>query len=269
MNFARSLGRRFDVESRVDPVTRHEDEVGAPALRTAGLMLVQQQRADTLSKRFNANKTRNGQLESQLAGVAATASLHAQDLIRGYRIDIWDSVSRRGNRCAGAPRAMSWAMARSASTWRPRKRAPCVSPPHAPATRPPTPISFTCTRRWCRGAAGALPRVRRDGPSHRRHGGQVARRRTKPRRRPESSSSRRLHRSRDRCRGCGLDVRTGSGRGRSTLRAIRSFRRPTTLATSNHRPMPARICATSPSRRRWSRCGPYQGASSGRWKANR
>ena len=95
MNFARSLGRRFDVELRVDPVTRHEDEVGAPSLRTAGLMLVQQQRADTLSKRFNSNKTRNGQLESQLAGGAATASLHAQDLIRGYRIDIWDSVSRR------------------------------------------------------------------------------------------------------------------------------------------------------------------------------
>ena len=95
MNFARSLGRRFDVESRVDPVTRHEDEVGAPALRTAGLMLVQHERADTLSKRFTSNKTRNGQLESQLAGGAATASLHAQDLIRGYRIDIWDSVSRR------------------------------------------------------------------------------------------------------------------------------------------------------------------------------
>lgn len=95
MNFARSMGRRFNVETRVDPVTRHEDEVGAPSLRTAGLMLVQTDRAGTLSSRFSSNKTRNGQLESQLAGGAATAKLHTQDLIRGYRIDIWDSVTLR------------------------------------------------------------------------------------------------------------------------------------------------------------------------------
>src|SRR5207302_1102562 len=41
MNFARSLHRRFDADARVDPVTRQEDEIGASALRTAGLMLVQ------------------------------------------------------------------------------------------------------------------------------------------------------------------------------------------------------------------------------------
>ena len=95
MNFARSLRRRFNVETRVDPVTRHEDEVGAPSLRTAGLMLVQQQRAGMLSSRFNSNNTRNGQLESQLSGAVGTVKLHAQDLIRGYRIDIWDSVAQR------------------------------------------------------------------------------------------------------------------------------------------------------------------------------
>jgi hypothetical protein len=95
MNFARSLGRRLDVETRVDPVTRHEDEIGAPSLRTAGLMLVQQQRADILSGRFDGNKTRNGQLESQLSGAAATVKLHAQDLVRGFRIDVWDSVTGR------------------------------------------------------------------------------------------------------------------------------------------------------------------------------
>ena len=58
-------------------------------------MLVQTDRAGMLSSRFSSNKTRNGQLESQLAGGAATAKLHTQDLIRGYHIDIWDSVTRR------------------------------------------------------------------------------------------------------------------------------------------------------------------------------
>ena len=33
INFARSLARRFDAEARVDPVTRHEDELGAPAMQ--------------------------------------------------------------------------------------------------------------------------------------------------------------------------------------------------------------------------------------------
>lgn len=95
MNFARSLRRRFNAESRVDPVTRHEDEAGAPALRTGGLTLVQRKRAGILSDRFKANKTRNATLESQLAGAGAAVKLHAQDLVRGYRIDIWDSVAAR------------------------------------------------------------------------------------------------------------------------------------------------------------------------------
>jgi hypothetical protein len=97
MNFARSLGRRFDVETRVDPVTRQEDEVGASSLRTGGLMLVQRQRADILSDRFTANKARNGKLESQLAGTPSTVPLYAQDIVRGYRIDIWDAVTGRWN----------------------------------------------------------------------------------------------------------------------------------------------------------------------------
>jgi hypothetical protein len=96
INFARSLHRRLDVEARVDPVTRHEDELGAPALRTGGLMLVHRSRAWTLSQRFEQNATRNTQLEAQFGNAeAAGPVLHAQDLVRGYRIDIWDSVTRR------------------------------------------------------------------------------------------------------------------------------------------------------------------------------
>jgi hypothetical protein len=95
MNFARSLMRRSDdVASRVDPVTRQEDEVGAASLRTAGLMLVQRARGDGLKNRFGGNKARNAQLEAQLGGAPASVSLHAQDIVRGWRIDIWDSVTR-------------------------------------------------------------------------------------------------------------------------------------------------------------------------------
>lgn len=93
MNFARSLDRRFDVEARVDSVTRHEDEMGAPALRTAGLMLVQRKRGTALAHRFTLNKGRNANLEGQFAGATNTVSLHAEDLVRGYRIDIWDSMT--------------------------------------------------------------------------------------------------------------------------------------------------------------------------------
>jgi hypothetical protein len=96
MNFARSLMRRSDdVASRVDPVTRQEDEVGAASLRTAGLMLVQRARGQGLKNRFDGNKARNAQLEAQLGGAPGSVSLHAQDLVRGWRIDIWDSVTRR------------------------------------------------------------------------------------------------------------------------------------------------------------------------------
>jgi hypothetical protein len=96
INFARSLFGRFDAEARVDPVTRHEDELGAPAIRTGGLMLVQRARAGTLSQRFEDNASRNTKLEAQFGSAAAPSPvLHAQDIVRGYRIDIWDSVTSR------------------------------------------------------------------------------------------------------------------------------------------------------------------------------
>src|SRR5207245_2900332 len=63
MNFARSIGRRFDVNRRVDPITRYEEGMGAPSLRSAGLMLVQRGRARWLASRFDSNKDRNSDLE--------------------------------------------------------------------------------------------------------------------------------------------------------------------------------------------------------------
>ena len=54
-------------------------------------MLVQHQRGIALSRRFDLSKTRNTSIEGQFAGAVNTVSLHAEDLVRGYRIDIWDS----------------------------------------------------------------------------------------------------------------------------------------------------------------------------------
>jgi hypothetical protein len=95
MNFARSLGRRGDVEERVDSITRHEEEIGAPSLRTGGLMLVHHNRRVFLKKRFDRNKSGNSNIESQFLGASNSVSLHAEDLVRGYRIDIWDSTTTK------------------------------------------------------------------------------------------------------------------------------------------------------------------------------
>jgi hypothetical protein len=98
MNFARSLGRRDDdsdqvrAEKRADSVTRIEDEAGAPSLRNAGLMLVHNDRATFLKNRFNDNKLHNQDIENQFQGAVNGTSLHAEDLVRGYHVDIWDSV---------------------------------------------------------------------------------------------------------------------------------------------------------------------------------
>ena len=92
-NFARSLGRRDAAESRVDPVTRQEDAIGAPSLRNAGLMLVQRDRWYFLKGRFLDNKSGNAAIESQFQGAGSGPTLHAEDVVRGYHIDIWESVS--------------------------------------------------------------------------------------------------------------------------------------------------------------------------------
>ncbi len=92
MNLARSLGRRFGGSGRVDSVSRHEHEMGVPALRSGGLTLVQTRRDLTLRARFVGNKARNSSIESQFGGASNDVVLHAEDIVRGYRIDIWDSV---------------------------------------------------------------------------------------------------------------------------------------------------------------------------------
>ncbi|MCT0208261.1 hypothetical protein KQ305_11180 [Synechococcus sp. CS-1332] len=90
MNFARTLAgyrsqKKGDSLLLQDDVSRQEKRAGAPALRTAGLMLVRKDRAQTLKGRLAAGK----QLQMDADG-PGFAELWAEDLVRGYRIDVWD-----------------------------------------------------------------------------------------------------------------------------------------------------------------------------------
>lgn len=94
MNFARSLRTHQEI-AQSDPahldedVSRKEKRAGAPALRTAGLMLVRKNRAASLKARMDQNLM-------QAAGAAAPApavALWGEDLVRGYRLDVWDAAT--------------------------------------------------------------------------------------------------------------------------------------------------------------------------------
>jgi hypothetical protein len=96
MNFARSIGRHARDDERVDTVTRREKQLGAPALRTAGLMLVHNDRRTMLQDRFAANAAKHLAAQDVFDGKAGAAApeLFAEDLLRGWRFDIWDAATR-------------------------------------------------------------------------------------------------------------------------------------------------------------------------------
>ena len=86
-NFARSLlTLRNSPDQQLDPVTKQKRDVGAPALRNAGLVLVHNRRADML---------KNSIARQAGFNAAPQPELSAEDIVRGYRIDIWDDVSKR------------------------------------------------------------------------------------------------------------------------------------------------------------------------------
>jgi hypothetical protein len=98
MNFARSLlTLRNNPDYQQDPVTQQEREIGAPALRNAGLMLVHDQRADMLAESIKRQSKFVDQSQKIRSGAAdpATLEMRTEDLVRGYRVDIWDDVSRQ------------------------------------------------------------------------------------------------------------------------------------------------------------------------------
>jgi len=98
-NFARSLlTLRGEPDYQLDPVTKQKRKLGAPALRNAGLVLVHNQRADMLKNtiarqgQFNAAAEK---IQQRVPNPPPPPPLFAEDLVRGYRIDIWDDVSKR------------------------------------------------------------------------------------------------------------------------------------------------------------------------------
>jgi hypothetical protein len=97
MNFARTLSRMDgQKEKQVDPVTKTEYEEGAPALRNAGMMLVHTDRGAMLKNSFDRQKTQNDLVQQLHGGATVTPpQLFAEDVVRGYRIDIWDSKTKR------------------------------------------------------------------------------------------------------------------------------------------------------------------------------
>jgi hypothetical protein len=104
MNFARSLMMLDGALSdhQIDPVTKKERELGAPSLRNAGLMLVHTKRGDlleaTISRQSKFNETASKRVEAikkvPAVPIPDPPEMFGQDLIRGYRIDIWDDVTR-------------------------------------------------------------------------------------------------------------------------------------------------------------------------------
>ncbi|HET9706603.1 MAG TPA: hypothetical protein VFP85_21330 [Vicinamibacterales bacterium] len=90
MNFARTLGlMKPSVHTQVDPVTKEERQVGAPSLRNAGLQLVHIKRASMLKNTFDRQQQFNA-----AAAAGQAPELFAEDVVRGYRIDIWDGSTK-------------------------------------------------------------------------------------------------------------------------------------------------------------------------------
>ena len=98
MNFARTLRHLVKVPMRqADAVTKFEKEAGAPALRNAGLMLVQRRRAGMLKGAFAGSLQKDVKLKAAIQNPAANPApeMWAEDLVRGWRVDVWDDKSTR------------------------------------------------------------------------------------------------------------------------------------------------------------------------------
>ena len=98
-NFARTLlSMRGVPEQQIDPVTRQKRDLGAPALRNAGLSLVHNRRAEGLENSIKRQSQFNkaaSTIQHGLPNPDPPPEMFAEDLVRGYRIDIWDDVSRK------------------------------------------------------------------------------------------------------------------------------------------------------------------------------
>jgi len=98
MNFARSLARQKAPGASLDPITKFEQQTGVPALRNAGLMLVHRNRGSMLYNTFQRASLNNKAIEDfknpPINSNPKPPKLYAEDLVRGYRVDIWDGNTK-------------------------------------------------------------------------------------------------------------------------------------------------------------------------------
>ncbi len=88
VNFSTTL------EAMKDPDRRSEasdNEAGVPALRSSGLALARTRRGDLLLEDLKARRGKNNDLEN-----GKPVIFHAEDLVRGYRIDVFDEKAPTG-----------------------------------------------------------------------------------------------------------------------------------------------------------------------------
>jgi len=95
-------GEKLIVYKKMNPVAYDTpDDAGTPSLRSAGIGLTKRGRAYNLSEHFIATSNKNTDLENN-----NPVMLYADDLVRGYRVDIlddkdgeWRSLCRRKGAC--------------------------------------------------------------------------------------------------------------------------------------------------------------------------
>lgn len=96
MNFARTLARHERPERQVDAITKLPRRSGAPAVRNGGLMLVHRNRGVSLERAFSRNDGLNTRMEQLFARQrGTTVDLYAEDVVRGWRVDVWDRKTTR------------------------------------------------------------------------------------------------------------------------------------------------------------------------------
>ncbi|UCC64446.1 MAG: hypothetical protein JSV36_05140, partial [Anaerolineae bacterium] len=89
-DFANTLGRMLDPQRR-GPAT--PSQTGVPALRSAGLALARTQRGEQLLDDLLDHRDKNALIE---AGIPV--EFYAEDLVRGYRVDVFDEDAPDGSR---------------------------------------------------------------------------------------------------------------------------------------------------------------------------
>lgn len=90
VDFANTLGRMLDPRRR-GPAT--PSKTGVPALRSAGLALARTQRGEQLLLDLVDHRNKNTQIEA-----GKPVAFYAEDLVRGYRVDVFDEDASDGPR---------------------------------------------------------------------------------------------------------------------------------------------------------------------------